>query len=116
MSNSIPTLEDLNTRDKLLLAQLIEELKIENIQAIHGAFINHPAFSLSHNSLHDTDLTITESDLERIATELIDQHKDLSLIGICEHYYTLRKQEILQEMETNKEAFAKVREKAHNQN
>lgn len=111
-----PSLEVLNTRDRLLLAQLVEELKIENLAAIHEKFINHPAFSLSHNDLHNTQLALSESQTRKLVNDLLEYHKDLSVIGICEHYYILRKEEILQEMAANKEQFAKVRERAHNQN
>jgi len=103
------TLSDLNTRDVLLLSQLSEEHGIENYHKIYKLFTSHPAFKLSHNRLHSTQLDLSEDDIKRLVNELIAKHHDLKIVSICEHYYNLRIEELMAEISDTKAEFDQIK-------
>ncbi|KAH3679879.1 hypothetical protein WICMUC_000622 [Wickerhamomyces mucosus] len=110
------SLEELNTRDRLLLAQLIEEHKAENIDLIYEKFVNHLVFSLSHNELNCQTLELNRDSLKSIIQELLAEHEGLTIVGICELYYLKRREEIINQLLKNKATFAEIKGRASTEN
>ena len=105
MALKVVQLDDLNTRDRLLLVQLIEQYGFDDIELLHSRYTNHPAFQLSHNKLQGTDGQITRQHLQALIDGLLAEYPDKNIIQLCEQFYAQRIEELSQELSRNKELF-----------
>lgn len=110
------SLRDLNTRDILLLAQLVEEQGTANTTKLYNQYICHPTYKLSH---YDDPVIQNEHEFSAIVTELLTSPLPIpwavapgkegeqlpNILQICEYYYLLRQEEILKEMDAVKQQF-----------
>lgn len=112
------SIDTLNTRDILLLAQLVEqhggiqlndEEFASKLDLIHEEYVNHPVFLLSHNELNEGRLDISKQALSGIIRDLLERHPGESIVEICELYYQQRIQELEAGIRTLEDQFAKVR-------
>lgn len=118
------SLRDLNTRDILLLAQLVEEQGTANTAKLYNQYICHPTYKLSH---YDDPVIQSEQEFSAIVTELLtsplpipwamapgkegEETKQLpNILQICEYYYLLRQEEILKEMDAVKQQFETLKQ------
>ncbi|CCH46601.1 hypothetical protein BN7_6195 [Wickerhamomyces ciferrii] len=102
-------LNQLNTRDILLLAQLSEQHGIDNYKQVHEELYDHPVWKLSHNRLNKNELLLNPNDTQSLIDQLIEKHEDLPIVEICEYYYDVRLKELESEIQENKELFHLVK-------
>lgn len=101
-------LADLNTRDLLLLSQLIERHGLD-IGVLYETFVEHPAFVLSHNELNGQKLDFSQEEFQQVVNQLLEQHRDLNSIQLCELFYARRVEELTQEIDETHRRFHSVK-------
>jgi hypothetical protein len=104
------SLDNFDTRDLLLLSQLIEQHGLLHIELVHSAFIDHPAFLLSHNELEGKAMEFTPEQLRSLIDQLFAAYPNKNIIQLCELFYAQRIEELKSEIAHNQTLFHKAKE------
>lgn len=98
-------LKQLNTRDKLLLSQIIEQYGLKDMALLHQTFTRHPAFLLSHNELVGDPLGLSLEQFQGLVDELFATFPDATVVQVCELLYAQRTAELQGEIAHNQNVF-----------
>jgi hypothetical protein len=103
------SLDSFNTRDLLLLSQLIEQHGLLDIEVVHSELIDHPAFLLSHNGLEGKEIEFTPEQLRSLVNQLFAAYPNRNIIQLCELFYAQRIEELKSEIAHNQTIFHKAK-------